>query len=134
MTVVATGITFMIQPHIPARLQQAPWGYLFPMLAIAGLIGIRWYSQKAQELEAFLASCLYLIGMLTSVAFGVYPFVLPSIGNQTFALTVHNAAASAYGQRIGLVWWFFGIFLVSGYFVFIYRRFAGKLKPEEGMH
>ena len=134
LTVVTTGVTFKIQPHIPARLQQEPWGYLFPMLAIAGLIGIRWYSQKARELEAFLASCLYLIGMLTSVAFGLYPFVLPSIGNQAFALTVHNTAASAYGQRIGLVWWFFGISLVSGYFVFIYRRFSGKLKPEEGMH
>jgi cytochrome bd ubiquinol oxidase subunit II len=134
MTIVTTGVTFGVQPHIPARLQQEPWGYLFPMLAIAGLVGIRWYSQKARELEAFLASCLYLVGMLTSVAFGVYPFVLPSNTDQTLGLTIRNAAASTYGLRIGLVWWIVGILLVSGYFIFIYRRFSGKLKLEEDLH
>jgi cytochrome d ubiquinol oxidase subunit II len=72
--------------------------------------------------------------MLASASFGIYPHLLPSVSDAAHGLGVENAAASAYGLRVGLVWWTIGMMMVVGYFVFTYRHFAGKanLKDEEG--
>jgi cytochrome d ubiquinol oxidase subunit II len=67
--------------------------------------------------------------MLTSVVFGVYPYVLPACTNPAYSLTIYNASAPRYGLRIGLVWWVIGIALASGYFVFLYRHSAGRINP-----
>ena len=72
--------------------------------------------------------------MLTSAAFGLYPYVLPSNGNQAFSLTVHNAAAASYGLGIGLVWFIPGMLLACGYFVYTYRSFSGKVKLDGQDH
>jgi len=116
--------SFRIQPHLGESFRDRPWGYIFPLLAIAGLIVMR--SRKA--LHAFLGSCAYIIGMLTSVVFGVYPLVLPSDGDPALSLTIRNAAAPGYGLEIGLIWFIPGILLAACYFVYTYRSFAGKVR------
>ncbi|MEW5974798.1 MAG: cytochrome d ubiquinol oxidase subunit II [Acidobacteriota bacterium] len=133
-TAVTTYFTFQVQPHIPGRLLSQPWGFIFPILAVAGLFGIRWFLARQAQLKAFLASCLYLVGMLTSAVFGVYPYVLPANTDPSYSLTLFNAAAPEYGLKIGLVWWTIGMVLVTGYFIFTYRHFAGKTSLENGGH
>ena len=122
--------SFQVQPHILAISRARPWGLVFPGLAIAGLAGVRWWtspkSAAAGEFRAFLSSCAYLAGMLTSVTFGLFPLVLPARGNPAFSLTIENAKAGDYGLKVGLIWWVIGIALASAYFVFVYRYFAGK--------
>jgi cytochrome d ubiquinol oxidase subunit II len=127
-TVVVTLFTFRVQPQVPENLSAHRWGYVFPALALAGLLPVRWFLARQKAGKAFLASCAYFLGMLTSVAFGLYPYVLPARSDPAYALTVHNAKARDYGLRIGLVWWIIGMVLVAGYFVFLYRHFAGKVK------
>lgn len=68
--------------------------------------------------------------MLASAAFSVYPYVLPAVTDPAYALTVANAAASPYGLRVGLAWWVPGMLLVTGYFVYTYRHFTGKVTLE----
>jgi cytochrome bd ubiquinol oxidase subunit II len=71
--------------------------------------------------------------MLTSVVFGVYPMVLPS-RDPAYSLTITNAKAADYGQKIGLIWWVLGMILAAGYFIYAYRAFAGKVSAEAGSH
>ena len=130
LTIVLTAITFKVQPQVPANLAARPWGYLFPILAIAGLAGIAWFIRRRDELKGFLASCAYIVGMLTSVVFGLYPLVLPASTISAYSLTVDNAKAGDYGLRIGLAWWIVGMLLVTCYTVYVYRTFAGKVKAE----
>ncbi|MEN6532582.1 MAG: cytochrome d ubiquinol oxidase subunit II, partial [Bryobacteraceae bacterium] len=88
---------------------------------------------QSGEVKAFLASCVYIVGMLTSAVFGVYPYVMPSNTDPARSLTIYNASTGAYGMAVGLIWWVPGILLVIGYFVFTYRHFAGKIRiGEEG--
>lgn len=134
LTVLVTAATFSIQPQVPANFERYPWGYIFPLLALAGLVGIRFYLRSGTELRAFLASALFIVGMLTSAAFGVYPYVLPSSSNPELGLTIYNTAAGHYGLKIGLAWWIPGMLLATGYFVFTYRRLAGKVRLEAGGH
>jgi cytochrome d ubiquinol oxidase subunit II len=132
LTIGVTVITFRVQPHVPANLAQHSWGYVFPALALSGLAGMAWFMRRKDDLRGFLASCAYILGMLTSAVFGLYPLVLPASTNFDYSLTIYNAKAADYGLRIGLVWWIIGMILVTGYFVYIYRHFAGKVRMEGG--
>ncbi len=132
MTLLVTAITFQVQPHIPARLATQSWGYIFPIFAVLGLIGIFVNTRRRQEIKAFLSSCAYLLGMLTSVVFGVYPYVLPSNTNPDLALTVQNSSAPLYGLQVGLYWWILGMILASGYILYVHRQFKGKVTQDEG--
>ena len=127
-TVAVTITSFAIQPHLAGQFSAMPWGYVFPLLAAAGLGGIFVFHRRGRELHAFLSSCAYLTGMLTSVVFGVYPYVLPSNSDPSRSLTIYNAAAPRYGLEIGLWWFLPGMALVAAYFVFAYRHHAGKVK------
>ncbi len=130
MTVVITPVSFFIQPHLGARFTEAPYGAVCPLLALLGLAGAFYYNRAGHDGRAFLASCAYLLGMMTSVVFGVYPYVLPSNTDPTRGLTLYNAAAPEYGLRVGLMWWFPGIVLVTAYFIFAYRHSHGRIEVE----
>ena len=126
MTAVVTGATFVLQPQVIANFHTWPAGYVLPLIAVAGFAAVKFELHRKNERNAFLASCAYFLGMLTSVVFGVYPMVLPA-RNPAFSLTVQNAKAADYGLRIGLIWWVIGMALATVYFVYVYRSFAGKV-------
>jgi len=134
LTVLVTIATFTIQPQVPGNFSRYPWGAIFPVLALAGLAGMRLWLRLETERKAFLASCLFIIGMLTSAAFGLYPYVLPATTGPEFGLTIYNTATTEYGLRVGLAWWIPGMLLVAAYFVFTYRRFAGKVRLDQVGH
>ena len=119
-----TIVSFRIQPHLGESFRLRPWGYIFPLLALGGLLSMR----LLRGLQAFLGSCAFIIGMLTSVVFGVYPYVLPSNGDPSLSLTVYGAAAPRYGLEVGLMWFVPGIALAAGYFIYTYRSFSGKVR------
>jgi cytochrome d ubiquinol oxidase subunit II len=90
---------------------------------VAGLVLMK----TCGGLRGFLGSCVLIAGLLTSAAFGVYPYVLPSSGDPALSLTIQNTAAAPYGLEVGLIWFVPGILLAVGYFVYTYRSFAGKV-------
>jgi cytochrome d ubiquinol oxidase subunit II len=133
LILAATFWTRSLQPHASARFAAQPWGYLLPLAASAGLAGAIYLRRHRRDLAAFLGSSLFLAAMLGSVAFSLYPYVLPASTDPARSLTIHNAAAPAAGLRTALIWWIPGMVPVIGYFVFIYRRFAGKVDaPGQG--
>lgn len=131
LTVAVTVISFQLLPQLFESFRQHPWGVVFPILAITGLLGILWFNHIGQEALSFVSSCAYLVGMLTSVAFSLYPNVLPSSLNPFSALTIANSKAADHGLKIGLVWWVIGMALASGYTIFTYRSFAGKISVKD---
>jgi len=132
-TALTAGITWWtmkLQPQVPSNLKEHPWGYVFPLLAVSGLAASWIFRERERDTAAFIGSSAFLAGMLASAAFGVYPYVLPSILDPGYGLTIHNAAAPDYGLRVGLTWWLVGMALAAGYVIFAYRRFAGRLTEE----
>ncbi len=131
MTVIVTAFTARVQPQVSANLASHPAGYVCPALALGGLGAIRLSQGRRRDVAAFLGSCAYILGMLASAAFGVFPYVLPARPDSSLGLTVHNAAASRYGLTAGLAWWIPGMVLALVYVVFTYRQFAGKVRLED---
>ncbi len=130
LTVVATPLTFWVSPWMIESYNRLPVGYVLPLIAIAGAAGMILFSIRGRDLAAFLSSGAYIIGMLTSTVYGVYPRVLPAVDLEN-SLTVSNAAASQYGQTVGLIWWIIGMILAATYFIVIYRLFRGKVSLED---
>lgn len=130
LTVVATPVTFWVSPWMIESFNRLPVGYVLPLVAIAGLAGMILFSTRGRDRAAFLSSGAYIIGMLTSTVFGVYPRVLPAV-NLDNSLTVFNAASSQYSQTVGLIWWSIGMVLAATYFIIIYRLFRGKVSLED---
>src|SRR5271168_1400314 len=73
-----------------------PFGFIFPMLAIAGFLSVKLFLRAEREGLAFGASAAYIVGMLTSVTFTLYPNVLPATTGLGNNLTVANAKAADY--------------------------------------
>jgi len=130
LTVLATAATFWVSPQMLGSFGARPYGYVLPLMAIAGLVGMVLFNFREGERAAFLSSGAYIIGMLTSTVFGVYPNVLPAV-DPANSLTIHNASASQYGMTVGLIWWSIGMVLAAVYFVVIYRLFRGKVSLED---
>jgi cytochrome bd ubiquinol oxidase subunit II len=130
LTVLATAFTFWVSPWMLDSFNERPYGYVLPLVAIAGLVGMVLFNLRNDDKAAFLSSGAYIIGMLTSTVFGVYPKVLPAV-DPANSLTIYNASASQYGMAVGLVWWSIGMVLAVVYFVIIYRLFRGKVSLED---
>ena len=131
LTVVVTVVSFRLQPKLAESFARWPAGYVFPLLALVSLIGILVFERKQDDLKAFLSSMLFIIGMLTSVVFGVFPMVLPANTDPSLSLTIYNASAPEYGLKVGLWWFTPGVLIAAFYFWFLYRRFAGKVAVEQ---
>jgi cytochrome bd ubiquinol oxidase subunit II len=131
LTILITVASFHVQPTLAAGFSERPWGAIFPVLAVAGLLGIAGFLRTGNERSAFLSSCAYLLGMLTSVALSLYPNLLPASTEPAFTLTIANAMAGEHGLRVGVAWWLIGMILASAYNIYSYRNFSGKVKPEK---
>jgi cytochrome d ubiquinol oxidase subunit II len=116
----------LVQPNFAARFAAHPWGFVFPLLALLGLVGVRVANRGEEARPAFVSSSLYVIGILTSAAFGLYPYLLPSLGGPSGALTIYNSAAGHYGLTRALLWAVPGLMLAAAYLMFAYRISAGK--------
>ncbi len=132
LTAAGTIASFQVQPQIMKNFVKYPIGYIFPALAIAGLSGARLFRK---ELPAFLSSCTFIAGMLTSAVFGIFPYVLPSNADQANSLTIWNTAPAEYGLRVGLLWWIPGMLLALCYSAYMHWRFSGKVRADGyGVH
>jgi cytochrome d ubiquinol oxidase subunit II len=130
LTGVVTLWTFDLQPHVPQRLGEQPWIHGCAALAVAGLAGVFLALRRGRDGLAFLCSSAYLLGMLTSAVFGLYPYVLPATTGAARSLTVHSAAAGPIALRTGAAWFVPGILLAIAYQVVTYRVLRGKVRAE----
>jgi cytochrome d ubiquinol oxidase subunit II len=131
MTCFGLGVTYWIRPSVMDNYRAHPIGLLVPVVVFGSLATMIWSIPKGQEKRAFIASGLYITGMLVGAVFALYPKVLPA-RNDAYSLTIFNSAAGHHGLAVGVVWWTLGLALALGYFVFVYRMFRGKVRLEGG--
>ena len=126
-------MTYFVRPSVMHNYHVYPIGMLVPILVFSSLAVMLWATPKGekQEKTAFIASTLYITGMLVGAVFALYPVVLPARDPQ-YDLTIYNTAAGRHGLSVGFVWWTLGAILATAYFIFIYRKFRGKVQLDEG--
>jgi cytochrome d ubiquinol oxidase subunit II len=121
--VALIGPTASVRSAMFSNLLDHPWRLIFPALATAALIFTIVSQHRGAWGRAFAGSSLFIVGLLTTMAAGLYPYVLPAHEHRPFGLTVDNAAAGHKALVNAIVWWPLGMVLAAVYFTFAYRMF-----------
>lgn len=134
VTAISLPATTAIRPSTLANYTHYPILFLIPAIVVASLIGIFVFSRAGRDRQAFLSSCAFLAFMLIGAATALYPTLLPSSTDPRRDITIEKALAGPYALSVGLIWWAIGIAIAIGYFVFVYRMFAGKVGRAPGLY
>ncbi|MGA9640689.1 MAG: cytochrome d ubiquinol oxidase subunit II [Terriglobales bacterium] len=130
-TCISLVATYFIRPEVMENYSRHKIGLLVPIVVFSSLAVMLWATPKGKEKIAFVASSLYIAGMLVGAAFALYPVVLPARDRQ-YDLTIASTSAGVHGLSVGLIWWTLGAILALAYFAFVYRMFRGKVQVGEG--
>jgi cytochrome d ubiquinol oxidase subunit II len=80
-----------------------------------------------QERRAFFGSNVLLVGLLATGGAAIFPVMLYSTIAPENSLTAYAVAASHSALLLASIWWPVGCALAIAYFIFISRRYAGKV-------
>ena len=119
--------SWAVRPDLPWHAIHNPvcWlGLLVVAVSIPTLIS--GFSNN-QEMRAFLGSNCFLAGLLFTAGAAIFPVMLYSTLAPENSLTAYNAAAGPSALMIGSIWWPVSFALAGTYYVFISRRYAGKV-------
>jgi cytochrome bd-type quinol oxidase subunit 2 len=84
------------------------------------------------EMRAFVGSNFLLGGLLATGAAAIFPVMLYSTLAPENSLTAYTVASSHRVLLLASVWWPAGFALAITCFVFVSRRYAGKVRIELG--
>jgi cytochrome d ubiquinol oxidase subunit II len=115
--------TYSVRSTMITNFGDHPWRLVFPVLALGALAAQFAWQRAARWSHAFMASCGFIVGLLTTMAAGLYPYVLPAHEHRPYGLTVDNAATGHHALAIAIVWWSIAIALAIVYFTVVYRLF-----------
>lgn len=118
-----------VQPALWNRYSEHPVGCVWPLTATGLLLAAWYFRRRRRDSAVFLSWSLFILGILGSVAWGLFPNLLMATEDAMYSLTIHNSAASPDGLRLGLVWFSIGISLVIVYTTWVYLSFRGKAEP-----
>jgi len=89
--------------------------------------GTNWAGFSRYAMRAFLGSNFILVGLLTAGGAAIFPVMLYSTLAPENSLTAYSAASGENSLRLASIWWLMAFALAIVYFVFISRRYAGKV-------
>src|SRR5260370_37238051 len=130
LTALGVPVTAAVRPRTMHTFSEYPLIYVIPLAVAVSRTAMWVFERRAKAKAAVLSSCAYIVAMLAGVAAALYPSLLPSSGDPARDIAIYNAATGEYALRVGLIWWGLGMCLAFGYFVFLYRMFPGKVRPE----
>lgn len=127
--VLAVGLawpTYHVRHAMLTSFGDHPWRIVFPALALGALVAMSAWQRRGEWRRAFGASAAFIVGLLTTMAAGLYPYVLPARAGDPFGLTVDNAASGSHALTVATFWWGAGIVLAAVYFTVAYRLFLRR--------
>ena len=130
LTVVGLIATVGIRPGVLDNYRHHAIGFLIPVIVFGALAVMMHGMIKQSDKTAFVASAVYIVGMLVGAAFALYPVVLPASTDPALNLTIYNTKAGEHGLAVGFTWWILGMILALSYFFFLFRMFKGKVRLE----
>ena len=103
---ILRGIALEVGGHINDRMWQGFWDFVF-----------------------VLANTL-LAGLLATLAAAIFPIILHSTLAPENSLSAYEVAAGANSLAYAAIWWPIAFALATAYFVFVSRRYAGKVSVQ----
>ncbi|HEX8938668.1 MAG TPA: cytochrome d ubiquinol oxidase subunit II [Candidatus Limnocylindrales bacterium] len=129
---VATAAAPSAAPHLADSLGR-PLAWLAAAAFVLAMAAVRWALARRRDVLAFAASGGSIAAVWAIVGAALYPNLVPASGDGQ-ALTVAGASSSQLSLTVMLVVALVGMPLVIAYTAFIYSRFRGKVRLEDGAY
>jgi cytochrome d ubiquinol oxidase subunit II len=124
---IVSAESWVVRPDLPGRGIANPFCWLGLLLVIVSTITLRSGLSTQRELRAFVGSNFLLVGLLVTASAAIFPVMLYSTLAPENSLTAYSVASSRNALLLASIWWPMGFVLASIYFVFISRRYTGKV-------
>jgi cytochrome d ubiquinol oxidase subunit II len=119
--------SWMVRPDIPGPAIRNPICWMGLVVVIVGAGSLISGLRGNRERRAFVGSNMLLVGVLGTGAAAIFPVMLHSTLAPEHSLTAYGVAAGATSLLLASIWWPIALVLATAYFVFISRRYAGKV-------
>ncbi|QJA05810.1 cytochrome d ubiquinol oxidase subunit II [Thermosulfurimonas marina] len=110
---------------------KAPVLFVFPLLAVVGLILVPYFLNAGRTLAAFLSSGAAILGVTAWGVAGLFPNLFPSRLNPEWSLTIYNSSSSPLTLKIMTVVAVVFVPIVLLYTLWTYRTFSYRITREE---
>lgn len=127
LVIISALLWHYVKPIAFSNFQEHYWLWVFPLIAIVGLLAQFKIKSFKKDGAGFVCSSMFIVGSFGTTAASMYPNLLPSTNEVNPSLTIYNASADAYGLSVGLAWFSVAAILVVIYFIIQFRVFKGKL-------
>jgi cytochrome bd ubiquinol oxidase subunit II len=105
-----------------AHFQTMPWMFAAPFLALIGFSGAWLLGRGKGAGCAFMSSSIGIVGLLLTLGFGLFPFLLISTTNPASSLLIWDASSSQ--KTLLIAFWITVVFLPI---VLLYTRWVYKI-------
>jgi len=119
----------LVRPDLFSQAVHRPSCWLGLIVVAVSIANLASGLTSGRELRAFVGSNGCLGGFLAIFGAAMYPEMLHSTLAPENSLTAFGCA-SGPGVVFAAVWWPFGLVLAIVYFIFISRRYAGKVSVQ----
>lgn len=126
--VLATLATVFVSPFLFEGMLEKPLFWILFVALLGFALRIPSASKAGKDGQAFLASSVTIASMIGLSALGLFPRLVPALGDLHYSLTAYNASSSETTLTTMLVIALIGMPLVIAYTIFIYRAFKGKVR------
>jgi cytochrome d ubiquinol oxidase subunit II len=120
----------IVRPDLPGGAIYNPFWWLGLIVILASIIMLASGLTRRHELRAFLASNFLIASLLATGSAAIFPVMLYSTLAPENSLTAYAVAAGPISLRLAAIWWPIGFALAVFYFVFISKRYAGKVSVQ----
>ncbi len=137
---VLTGVVvvFLVATYIFTPLYNNylanPVLFLVPAIAIAAIVGIKYFLMQKAFFKAWLASSATIVSCIFFGVIGLYPNLFPSSIDAKYSLTAFNASSSPLTLKIMIIVVLLFVPVVLAYQIWAYKLFSGKVTDEEMAH
>jgi len=122
--------SWVVRPDLPARAAANPVWWLGVLVVLGSAITVFSGLSARREMRAFIGSNFLLAGLLAAGGAALYPVMLHSTLAPENSLTAQAVAASPRALALASMWWPVAFMLAIAYFVFISRRYVGKVSVQ----
>ena len=119
--------SLVVRPDVPRHAISNPFCWLGMLIVVGAIIALISGLSTRRETRAFVGSSALVVGLLVTGAAAIFPVMLYSTIAPGNSLTAYGVASSHSTLLLASFWWPVGFALATTYFVFISRRYAGKV-------